>query len=44
MNFESLNDFQEYLSKNRNWKRIKRRTGPTPAHGLGPADRMAGSA
>jgi hypothetical protein len=44
MNFGNLNDFQEYLRKNQNWKRIKQRTRLTPANGLGPADRAAGSA
>jgi hypothetical protein len=44
MNFGSLNDFQEYLNKNQNWKTIKRRTGPTLAHDLSPVDRAAGSA
>jgi hypothetical protein len=44
MNFGDLNDFQEYLNTNQNWKRNKQRTEPTLAHGPGPADRMAGSA
>jgi hypothetical protein len=43
-NFGSLNDFQEYLNKIHNWKRIKRCNGPTLADGLGPADHTASSA